>query len=81
MAKAKTNTTPSFEEALAALEQLVHSMEDGNLSLDEALQSYEKGIQLTRICQQSLAHAEQRVRVLHQDSTESVLTALPEGLS
>lgn len=81
MAKAKTTPTPSFEEALIALEQLVHSMEEGNLSLDDALRAYEKGIQLTRLCQESLTQAEQRVRVVHQDGTETVLANLTEGSS
>ncbi|WP_020561313.1 exodeoxyribonuclease VII small subunit [Thiofilum flexile] len=81
MAKAKTNPTPSFEEALLALEQLVHTMEEGSLSLDEALLAYEKGVQLTRLCQASLSQAEQRVRVVQQDGTENLLAELPEGLA
>lgn len=81
MAKAKITPTPSFEEALLALEQLVQSMEEGNLPLDDALRAYEKGIQLTRLCQESLTQAEQRVRVLQQDGSESTLAALPEGSS
>lgn len=79
MAKAKTNSTPSFEEALQSLEYIVHNMETGQLSLDEALKAYEQGVQLTRICQEALAHADQRVRVLHPDDTETSLMALPEG--
>lgn len=79
MAKAKSTSTPSFEEALQSLEQIVHDMETGQLSLDEALKAYEQGVQLTRICQASLTQAEQRVRVLHPDNTETTLAALPEG--
>jgi exodeoxyribonuclease VII small subunit len=43
-----------FEAALQQLEGLVSSMEDGELSLEESLQSFEKGIKLTRECQAAL---------------------------
>ncbi|MEX0964084.1 MAG: exodeoxyribonuclease VII small subunit [Pseudohongiellaceae bacterium] len=53
-----------FEEALEELEELVSSMEDGELSLEESLQAFEKGIKLTRECQTALKNAEQKVQVL-----------------
>ncbi|GMQ87958.1 MAG: exodeoxyribonuclease VII small subunit [Gammaproteobacteria bacterium] len=55
---------PDFETALAELEALVEKMEQGDLSLDESLQQFERGIQLTRCCQQALKDAEQKVQVL-----------------
>lgn len=58
------DTSPSFEAALEELESLVERMESGSLSLDESLAAFERGIRLTRQCQQSLSAAEQRVRVL-----------------
>ncbi|MDZ7825212.1 MAG: exodeoxyribonuclease VII small subunit [Gammaproteobacteria bacterium] len=58
------DTSPSFEAALEELESLVERMESGSLSLDESLSAFERGIRLTRQCQQSLSAAEQRVRVL-----------------
>ena len=58
------NPRPSFEAALEELESLVERMESGSLSLDESLAAFERGIRLTRQCQQSLSAAEQRVRVL-----------------
>jgi exodeoxyribonuclease VII small subunit len=60
----KRTTPPDFEQALAELEALVEKMEQGDLSLEASLQSFERGIQLTRSCQQALQAAEQKVQVL-----------------
>jgi len=54
----------SFEAALAELESLVESMERGELSLEETLQNFERGVKLTKTCQQALEQAEQKVRIL-----------------
>jgi len=54
----------NFEAALEELEELVSSMEDGELSLEESLQAFENGIKLTRECQAALKNAEQKVQVL-----------------
>jgi len=64
--------TPSFEEALAELETLVETLESGELPLEESLKSFERGVELTRNCQQALDHAEQKVRILsgEDDATE-----------
>lgn len=56
--------SPSFEEALNELEALVERMERGDLSLEESLQTFERGIQLTRSCQEALSAAEQKVEIL-----------------
>ena len=53
-----------FESALAQLEGLVAKMESGTLPLDESLAVYEQGVELARICQRRLDHAEQQVKVL-----------------
>lgn len=53
-----------FEHSLDELEQLVARMEGGELSLDESLSSFERGIGLYRHCQQALENAELRVRML-----------------
>jgi exodeoxyribonuclease VII small subunit len=60
-------TAPSiaeFEHSLDELEQLVTRMEGGELSLDESLKSFERGIGLYRHCQTALEQAELRVRLL-----------------
>ena len=51
----------SFEDALAELEQIVRRLEAGQVKLDEAIQSYERGAQLKRHCEQKLNEAQQRV--------------------
>ena len=51
----------SFEEALAELEQIVRRLEGGQVKLDEAIQSYERGAQLKRHCETKLNEAQQRV--------------------
>ena len=60
----KQQETPAFEKSLKELEALVTKMEQGNLSLEESLQHFERGIQLTRTCQQALKAAEQKVEIL-----------------
>ena len=62
-----------FEGALAELEELVASMEAGNLPLDEALRRFERGVQLTRDCQAALQAAQQRVQVLTQRAAGATL--------
>lgn len=64
-AKKKTAT---FESALEELEQLVERLESGDLPLDEALSDFERGVKLTRECQQKLASAEQKVKVLMEEN-------------
>ena len=55
-----------FETALAELETLVHSMEDGKLELEASIAAYQRGMALMKHCQQQLADAEQQVRILEE---------------
>lgn len=61
---AAKKTPFEFETALAELEALVNRMESGELSLEESLSAFERGIGLTRQCQSALTEAEQRVQML-----------------
>ncbi len=56
--------TLNFEKALTDLESLVEAMEQGDLSLEESLRRFEKGISLTTECQQALQKAELKVQEL-----------------
>jgi len=56
-----------FETALAELEALVATMEDGSLPLAQSLAAYQRGVALTRLCQEQLSQAEQQVQVLEGD--------------
>lgn len=67
---------PDFEAALAELERLVEKMESGDQSLEDALQSFQRGIELTRTCQQALKNAEQRVEKLVKSNGRLVTETL-----
>jgi exodeoxyribonuclease VII small subunit len=60
----KKKSTSLFEESLAELEQLVSQLEQGDISLEESLKSFERGVTLTRACQKALQEAEQKVQIL-----------------
>jgi exodeoxyribonuclease VII small subunit len=72
----KSITTPNFEAALAELEKIVEKMESGEQTLEESLKSFQRGIELTRTCQQGLREAEQRVEKLIQKNKEFVAEPL-----
>jgi len=57
-------TALNFEESIGELESLVTALEGGDLSLEESLNTFEKGIGLTKTCQQQLANAEQKIALL-----------------
>ena len=65
---AKKTALPDFESALSELEKIVEKMESGEQSLEESLASFQRGIELTRSCQQGLKEAEQRVEKLIADN-------------
>jgi len=64
---------PDFERALAELESLVERLERGDLPLEEALRTFERGVELTRHCQISLKAAQQKVEILLKRSGQAGL--------
>jgi exodeoxyribonuclease VII small subunit len=54
----------SFEQALAELEKIVKKMEGGELTLEQALATHKRGLELAKFCQQRLEAAQQQVKVL-----------------
>ena len=70
---AKKSSTPDFETAMQELEQVVESMENDQLTLDESLQKFERGVELSRICQENLKRAEQKVEQLVKKHGELVI--------
>ena len=62
-----TDVKVDFERTLEELEEIVSRMESGELSLDESLKVFERGIELTRKCQSSLEAAELKVQTLIKD--------------
>ena len=61
-----------LEQSLKDLEQIVVSLEKGNLPLAEAIRQFERGVKLTRRCQTVLKEAEQKVQVLSEGMLEDV---------
>lgn len=65
MSKAPKSQPPeSLEAALAELEKIVSSMEDGELPLERSLAAYKRGAELLKYCQAALQDAQQQVKVL-----------------
>jgi exodeoxyribonuclease VII small subunit len=64
-AASEPSRVAEFEQSLDELEQLVQRMERGDLSLDDSLKTYERGIALYRNCQAALEQAELRVKLLY----------------
>lgn len=60
----------SFENALSELESIVARLESGELPLEDALNQFERGVQLARQGQQKLQQAEQRVQILLNDNSD-----------
>ncbi|PCN67731.1 exodeoxyribonuclease VII small subunit [Yersinia pestis] len=63
----------SFETSLSELEQIVTRLESGELPLEDALNEFERGVQLARQGQQTLLQAEQRVQILLSDDVDAPL--------
>ena len=73
---AQASETPDFERALSELEGLVERLERGDLPLEEALKTFERGVELTRHCQTSLKAAQQKVEILLKRNGQTSIEAL-----
>ncbi len=62
-----------YEAAVSELESLVERLEQGDISLEDSLKLYERGVLLARDCQEALQAAEQKVQMLIQQSGQSEL--------
>lgn len=67
-----------FEASLDALEVLVEKMEHGEMSLEESLAAYERGVGLYRRCQQALEQAELRVKLLSDPAQPASAQPFPD---
>ena len=65
-----------FEDALNELEQIIAELESGELTLDESLERYERGIKALNACRKVLSQAEQKIQLLLRTS-EGELTTRP----
>ncbi len=73
-AEKSTASIGDFEKSLDELEKLVNDLERGELSLEQSLTAFERGVKLTRECQQALKTAEQRVDQLVENSDGTLET-------
>ena len=58
-------TIRDFESAIAELEKIVKTLEEGDLPLEKSLELYERGVQLSRFCHTRLEEAERRIEILN----------------
>jgi len=74
----KPNKLPHLEESLAEISQLIEKMEHGELTLEQSLNQFERGIVLIKHCQKILKEAEQKVQILVQQNNQECLVAYDE---
>jgi len=75
----KPQEFPDFEKALEELEGLVEQLESGDLSLDQSLQQFKRGVELTRHCQGVLEQAQQTVEQLLDPADEASAVPFEPG--
>ena len=73
MAK-KDQSEKSFEDALKRLEEVLESLEHGNLNLEDSVQAFEEGVKLVRFCHDRLDEVERRVELLLKDEAGRFVT-------
>jgi len=76
----KAVETMSFEEAMAALEQVVGALERGEVPLDQSIALYERGAKLKAHCADKLKDAEEKVELIRAQEGRAVGTTPAEGM-
>jgi len=69
---------PKFEKDLEKLEEIVAALEEGELSLDDAMKRFEEGIKLAKRCEKALSEAEKKIEILTKNA-DGELEAQPFG--
>ncbi|HUQ08675.1 MAG TPA: exodeoxyribonuclease VII small subunit [Steroidobacteraceae bacterium] len=77
--KTKPEKLPDFERSLSELEALVQKLEQGDVPLEDALKTFERGVALTRQCQTALRTAQQKVEVLLSKNGEESVESFDDG--
>ena len=75
----RKKSEPAFETALGNLEQLVASMESGDIPLAELVEKFEEGSNLVKICEERLKQAELRIQKLRQKENSLTLDEFSPG--
>jgi exodeoxyribonuclease VII small subunit len=63
----------SFEKAIEELEIIVKKLEKGELSLDDSIECFKRGVELTKYCNKRLDEAERSITMLIEDGTGNVI--------
>lgn len=69
---------PKFEKDMEKLEEIVAALEEGELSLDDAMKRFEEGIKLAKRCEKALSEAEKKIEILTKNA-DGELEAQPFG--
>ena len=77
--KTNQNPLPSLEDSLTEINKLIDTMEHSELTLEQSLANFERGITLIKHCQKVLSEAEQKVQILIQNNDKEELTAYGEN--
>jgi len=72
------NPPATFETAMAELEGIVARMESSELSLEDSLSAHKRGLELARYCQDTLARAQQQVKVLEDGMLKTLAEVDPD---
>jgi len=75
MAKAKKKNTPSFEDLMSQLEATVERLESDELTLEDAIEAYQQGIEFAKSGHERLAEAERRIEEVTQSGKLKLLDA------
>lgn len=70
----KQSKLPDLEQSLTEIHTLIEKMEQGELTLDQSLNHFERGITLVKHCQKILTEAEQKVQILIENNKQDTLT-------
>ena len=71
--------TTTFEQMMGRLQGLVDKLEEGNLTLDESIRSFEEGMDLVKKCTEVLDRAEERIQKLTRDTSGKPVTSPLDG--
>ena len=68
----------SFEEAMAQLEEIVKKLEDGDVPLEKAINYYQDGMKLSKLCSDKLQNVEQQMEQIVNEQGETLLFTIQE---
>ncbi|WP_396163652.1 exodeoxyribonuclease VII small subunit [Carnobacterium sp.] len=77
--KVSTKETVKFEEAMQQLEEIVTKLERGDVPLEEALDQFQKGVALSKVCKETLQNAEKTLTKIVDENGEETIFENAEG--